>query len=360
MIKERAAVIVPEGITVGGDERAGKKLGEEYAKVMLRAFNGEADASIAKAKYNNMQMLQKRISSSYANINKLGKTMGIAIADQYLHLRIEELKLAYEFERKKQEEREQQAYLRELAREEDRARKEAEKAKREAEKAEVEEKKRLAEKEAMLADLTAAMESTRRNMEKSALASSEEYARLQQQLADQESQISSLETQRDTLIQAVQTAHDRTEKAISLAQLTKRGHVYILSNVGSFGENCFKIGMTRREDPNDRVKELGSASVPFPFDIHAMILTNDAPALERALHQHFVDHRINKVNNRKEFFNVSIDEIEAALEDVHVEPVSLQQIIPEAAEYRETMAIIREGNDGARLPHSPVLQLRSS
>ena len=100
-----------------------------------------------------------------------------------------------------------------------------------------------------------------------------------------------LESQRDTLITAVDRAHERREVAISLAQLTKRGYVYILSNIGSFGEGLFKIGMTRREDPNDRVKELASASVPFPFDIHAMILTANAPALENKLHEFFFDHR---------------------------------------------------------------------
>lgn len=340
-IKAKAAVEVPPGITVDGDERAGKKLGDEYARVMLRAFNGEADASIAKARYNNMQILQKRMEKSREQINKLGTTMGISIAPPYLELRLKELRLAYESERKKQQEREEQAYLRELAREEEKARREAEKAKREAEKLEEEERQRLTEKESMLAELKKQFEDRRMTLEHDAALSQEQQAQLRAQMIEQEQEINNLESQRDTLITAVQEAHERRERAISLAEMTKRGYVYILSNIGSFRDNWFKIGMTRREDPNQRIKELASASVPFPFDVHAMILTNDAPALENALHVHFADRRVNKVNSRKEFFEVTIEEIESALDEVCSSPIEFRAIA-EAAEYRETEAIRKE------------------
>ena len=117
MIQSQQAVEIPQGITVAGDEKAGQKLGQEYAKVMLRAFNGEADAGIAKAKYNNMAMLQKRMTKSREQINKFGQTMQISIAEEYLNLRLQELRLAYEWERKSKRNGEEQAELKEQARE---------------------------------------------------------------------------------------------------------------------------------------------------------------------------------------------------------------------------------------------------
>lgn len=108
----------------------------------------------------------------------------------------------------------------------------------------------------------------------------------------------------------METIKNIKERAISQAQLTKSGYVYIISNIGSFGENIYKIGMTRRLEPEDRVRELSGASVPFPFDIHAMIYTENAPALENLLHKNFNNKRVNLINQRREFFNVSLDEIE--------------------------------------------------
>ena len=122
------------------------------------------------------------------------------------------------------------------------------------------------------------------------------------------------------------------------AQQTKRGHVYIISNIGSFGENVFKIGLTRRLEPIDRVKELGDASVPFQFDLHAMIFSEDAPTLELALHNAFDDRKVNMINYRKEFFNVTIDEIERKLKEIDISAELIR--LPEAMEYRETMAIL--------------------
>src|SRR5207247_8299071 len=122
--------------------------------------------------------------------------------------------------------------------------------------------------------------------------------------------VTKLETQ-------LKEAIDRKAKAIARAQLTKSGHVYVLSNVGSFGDGIYKIGLTRRLDPYDRVDELGDASVPFGFDVHAIIYSPDAPALEHALHQEFARRRVNLVNNRKEYFRVSLEEIRAAVETHH-------------------------------------------
>jgi hypothetical protein len=131
-------------------------------------------------------------------------------------------------------------------------------------------------------------------------------------------------------------AQANKQRAISRAQLTKSGHVYIISNIGSFGENKFKIGMTRRLEPMDRIKELGDASVPFEFDVHAIIYTEDAPSFESKLHEHFDHRRINKVNERKEFFEVTIEEIETVVKQYHATIEIIKE--PEAKDYRQTLA----------------------
>ena len=132
-------------------------------------------------------------------------------------------------------------------------------------------------------------------------------------------------------------AEAKNQRALSMAQQTKSGHVYIISNIGSFGEDVFKIGMTRRLEPLDRVRELGDASVPFPFDVHAMIYSEDAPGLETALHRFFVQNQVNKVNPRKEFFRVPIAEIRAEIEK---RGLDVKWTMAAAAlEYKETLAI---------------------
>jgi len=125
-----------------------------------------------------------------------------------------------------------------------------------------------------------------------------------------------------------------------MAQQTKRGHVYVISNIGSFGENVYKIGITRRLEPSDRVKELGDASVPFKFDTHAMIFSEEAPTLEKELHKVFTDKKVNILNYRKEFFNVTLEEIEAKIKEIGIEAEFTK--LPEAEEYRETLAIFQK------------------
>ena len=119
---------------------------------------------------------------------------------------------------------------------------------------------------------------------------------------------------------------------------TRAGYVYVISNIGSFGEDVYKIGMTRRLEPLDRVKELGDASVPFQFDVHAMIFSDDAPTLENALHKKFADKSVNKINMRKEFFKVSLDDIESEVKKNHNAVVNFTKIAA-AKEYRESLAI---------------------
>ncbi len=132
----------------------------------------------------------------------------------------------------------------------------------------------------------------------------------------------------------------RSERAKSMAQLTKVGYIYIPPNLGSFDENIFKVGMTRRLDPKLRVKELGDASVPFPFDVHAMISCEDAPALENTLHHELTRYRVNRVNLRKEYFKVDLETILGAFRKNHGHIDYVAD--PEALEYRESMTISPE------------------
>jgi hypothetical protein len=148
-----------------------------------------------------------------------------------------------------------------------------------------------------------------------------------------------LEAKMRELEQQVAEAHAKTERAISEAQRTRVGHVYVISNVGAFGENIYKIGMTRRKDPEERVWELSGAAVPFDFDIHALIHTEDAPSLEAELHRRFADRRVNVVNERKEFFHVSMDEIASVVRE-RCGDIELT-LVAEAAEFFQSEAYRR-------------------
>ena len=128
------------------------------------------------------------------------------------------------------------------------------------------------------------------------------------------------------------------ENVLEREQNTRAGYVYVISNIGSFGDNVYKIGMTRRLEPMDRVKELGDASVPFEFDVHAMIFSDDAPALETILHNTFKNKQVNKVNPRKEFFRVKLDEIEKVVKENFNATVTFTKIA-EAAQYRESLKL---------------------
>ena len=141
-----------------------------------------------------------------------------------------------------------------------------------------------------------------------------------------------------------------------MAQQTRRGHVYVISNIGSFGEDVYKIGMTRRLDPMDRVLELGDASVPFKFDVHAIIFSEDAPSLENTLHKHFETNRLNLINRRREFFRVSLAEIERVVKENHGEIEFTQ--IAEARESRESEAIRKKQSSEQEIT-TPTIQFPS-
>lgn len=271
------------------------------------AFNGKVDSILSKVKHDNYGKLRQGIQDAFSLVNFNGKPFKNArITDLYLQARLDELKWAVAAMELRKQEQEEQRMIREQMREEEKARREMEKAIREAEKEE-----RL---------LAKAMAEARRQLD---AANEEERSEFQARLSELEQQL--------------EEAEARGQRALSMAQQTKRGHVYIISNVGSFGDDVFKIGMTRRLEPLDRVKELGDASVPFSFDVHAMIYSDDAPALERELHRQFSDHQINRVNPRKEFFRVPLKQIREAIDEEGVE--THWTMAAEAWEYRESNAM---------------------
>lgn len=276
-------------------------------RFVIDAFNGKVDSALAGVKATNYGKLLKEIEDAYAIVNHLGMAVGNArVMRIYLEARINELKWAVAARELQVQEREEQRQIKAQMREEERARKEFEKAQREA------------EKEARLL-ASAMLEAKKRFAE----ASEEERSKFQRQIAELEQQVLDAEA--------------KNQRAISMAQQTKRGHVYVISNVGSFGDRIVKIGMTRRLEPLDRVRELSDASVPFDFDVHAMITVEDAPALEKELHERFADRRVNMVNLRREFFELSVGEVRSVLEDRGVE--TRWTMKAEAREFAESRAI---------------------
>lgn len=284
---------------------------KEYAiHFAVDAFNGKVDSVLSKVKHDNYGKLKQAIFDAFAVVNHNGKPFKNArITELYLQARLEELKWAVATMELRKIEQEEQRAIREQMREEEKARRDIEKARKEAEK-----------EERMLAK---AMAEARKQMEN---ASEAERAQFQEKLNEMERQL--------------EEAEARGQRALSMAQQTKRGHVYVISNIGSFGENVLKIGMTRRLEPMDRVKELGDASVPFSFDVHAMIYSEDAPSLERELHRQFLEHQVNRINPRKEFFNVPIKQVRQVIDeqghDVH------WTMRAEAQEYYESRALAQQ------------------
>ncbi|OGU32012.1 MAG: hypothetical protein A2057_14640 [Ignavibacteria bacterium GWA2_35_9] len=311
MINDDTAAICNTKWTVEGSEVKGRAVVKVYKKLMLRAFNGECDVLIAKVKWNNINQMKERMQKLFDAINKLGVGFNVYLDSQYLDLKRKELILEHEYQTKRQQEKEEMRAIQEELREEEKAKREFEQAQREAEKEE--------------ADFQKALDKARKEIE---LATGEKQNELQSKI--------------EKLEQELKEAQEKKERALSMAQQTKRGHVYIISNIGSFGENVYKIGMTRRLEPTDRVKELGDASVPFQFDIHAMIYSDEAPSLENELHKAFTNKKVNMLNNRKEFFKVTINEIEQKTKEIGLAAEFSR--LPEAKEYRETLAILDKLN----------------
>lgn len=312
MIRDGSAATGNMNWTVNGSSTQGKKMVKDMQKLLVRAFNSECDDCVDHVRFNNIDSMTKRIRTSCDAISKLGTVMSISISSTYLNLKIKELRLAFEYQQKKQEEKERLRQLRAEERERVKLEKEIEETRKKLEK----EKKHYSN---ALEKLSAQL----------AVATEQELPALKEKKAELESQLGEI-------------AHS-IEQVDYRAANQKAGYVYVISNIGAFGEGIYKIGMTRRLEPMDRIDELGDASVPFDFDVHALIFSEDAPALEAALHRAFDARKVNMVNTRREFFRVSLDEIKKVVYENFDKTVEFVDI-PPAEQYRESLILSKTAN----------------
>lgn len=307
MVLNKTAATCSVTWTVDGSTTQGRVMTNQNIKQILRCFNDECDMLISKVKFSNITAFVNKIRKSYDALNRMNTKNAVSISNEYLELKISEMQLAYEYAVKKQEEKEEQRRMREQMKEEARLLKEIEEARRDIEK----EQKHYNN---ALEKLNIQIEFCN-ELEKEVLL--EKKMEIEKHLSDLDIAI----------------------KDIDYREANKRaGYVYIISNIGSFGENIYKIGMTRRLDPTERVNELGDASVPFKFDVHAMIFSEDAPALENALHHAFENKKVNMVNERREFFHVTLEEIEEVVKTNYDKTVEFIKI-PQAEQYRESQKL---------------------
>ena len=305
LLKNNIAANFSENWTLDGSLTKGKKMVKDNVKQILRSFNNECDNVIDKVKFNNIDSMRNRIIKSFEQLNKLNEINRISIKVDYLNLKLDELALAYEYQLKKQEEKEEQKRIREELREQQKVERELEEARKNT----IKDKQHY---EKAINELKQRLELTDNLEEKQNLTS----------------KMNLLEVELDNINSKLADIDYRQKNQ-------KAGYVYIISNIGAFGENIYKIGMTRRLEPEERIHELSDASVPFNFDIHAMIFSEDAPALENALHKAFEDKKVNMMNSRKEFFNVTLDEIKNVVKNNFDKSVDFIDIAP-AEQYRET------------------------
>ena len=300
LIKNDKAISASENWTVDGSKIKGRAMIKNMKKLFLRAFNADCEDVISKVKYNNLDMSLKKIEKSADAIERLGKSMSLRVTIQFMNLKVDELYLAFEYQQKKQQEKEEQKAIRAEMREAAKLQKE------------IDEQRKKTEKE-QSHYLTAY------NKVKKQLESDPDNQELIKKSNELETQLKIIEKSLEDI-----DYREANQKA---------GYVYIISNIVAFGENIYKIGMTRRLNPQDRIDELSSASVPFNFDVHAMIFSDDAPALEAALHRAFDDKKLNLVNTRREFFNVTLDEIKKVVNENFDKTVEFIDY-PDAEQYR--------------------------
>jgi septal ring factor EnvC (AmiA/AmiB activator) len=308
MIKNGTATHCPTNWTLNNDKREGERMIKDFAKLILRAFNNECDTSIATVKFNNVEAIANKIRKALEVLNKLAGRMSISITFDYLTLKLQELYLCHEYQMKKQEEKEEQKRIREQMREEAKIQKEIEEL-----------KLKVAKEEK---HFSRALEAINEQIQRASSHAEQEL----------------LENEKASIVQRLAEVEHTKQDVLNRERNTRAGYVYIISNLGSFGEHIYKIGVTRRLDPQERVDELGDASVPFGFDVHAMIFSDDAPGLENALHKAFEHRRLNMINRRREFFHVTLEEIEGVVRTTFSKPVEVVRL-PEASEYRQSLAL---------------------
>lgn len=302
LLKNGLACDIARSYTLDGSAIKGQKMMKDIEKLLMKTFNVECEDLVRRVKYSNFDSFKERMHKERDSIEKLGKMFYFRIQPQYFSLKLDELTLAFEYQVKKQEEKE--------------AAKEARAEMREAAKLqkEIEEQRKKVEKEQK--HFQNALVNVMKQLK---TATPEESAALEEKKAE-------LEAELGVIAKSLSDIDYREANQ-------KAGYVYVISNIGAFGENVYKIGMTRRLDPQERIDELGDASVPFDFDVHAMIFSDNAPALEAALHKAFEDRKVNMVNTRREFFNVTLDEIKEVVKKNYDKTVEFFET-PEAEQYR--------------------------
>jgi hypothetical protein len=304
LIKAGEAATGNFGWEVNGSNAEGRKLVKDMIKLVLRSFNNECDYCVDHVKFDNIEKSEQRIRDSFEACNRLGRIMSVQLAGDYLNLKLDELHLAHEFEVKKNDEKEQAKVERAELREQQQVERELRAAREKIAK----EQRHFA---IALRDLKTRLEQT---------SSEEDRAKIQMKIEE---------------VSVGKATLEHSEKELDYReQHAKAGYVYVISNLGAFGSGVYKIGMTRRLDPMERIDELGDASVPFWFDVHAMVFSKDAPALEATLHERFAAGRVNKVNQRKEFFRAELTDIEAVIREQYDAVVEVIHEAP-AEEYRE-------------------------
>lgn len=299
MLSNKKAVVCNQQWQVEGSVKKGEVMTNRGIRLTARAFNNECDAVVANTRWNNAERMEQRIIKSAEALNKLNASMQIYISDAYINLKLDEFRLAYEYQEKRRQEREEQSELRRQLREEEQLKRDLEKAVKDEERYQKLLDKAKQEAEKATGDRLNALQSTI-----------------------------------DTLSTDLAEAQEKAQRAMSMAQQTRAGYVYVISNIGAFGEGVYKIGMTRRLEPMDRVRELGDASVPFPFDTHALIYSEDAPSLENALHKELDQSKLNLVNVRREFFKADFDDIVRVIKQRI--PDAEIYATPEAREFTES------------------------
>lgn len=291
IIKAGRAVLAADLFTFSGSLAKGRKMVADLSKLMLRAYNAEADNCVRSLRAGNITTAKKRLQSAVTAIEKLGAIMEMRVNPEYHVLRVQELELTADFQMKVQEERERAREERELLREQRRAEQEL-----------AAERERLDKEKAHYQSALAAL---RAQGDEAALAElTSRLAEIDQAIEDNDYRIANV----------------------------RAGYVYVVSNIGAFGPNIVKIGMTRRLEPLDRVRELGGASVPFPYDVHALYFSSDAITLENELHKAFADRRVNFVNERREFFFATPVEVREILQEKTGGLLEFTEQ-PEAAQY---------------------------
>ena len=303
LVKDGRAGVITSPLAFNNSVKKGEAIQKQLIKAAIRGFNGEADALLTKVTPGNLENKKKALQKAFEQLNKIYERNFVKLTNQYLELKAKELQLAVEYDLQKQEEKE-------LLREQRAQEKEDRKLQ-----AEIATKRKKLEKDRMhfkqmLDNVEALMKS----------ASEEEKEKLKLQLSEYQNKLSEL---------------DEIEEDIDYREgHASAGYVYVISNIGSFGEDVYKIGVTRRLEPLERIRELSSASVPFQFDVHALVFSEEAFALETELHNQLAEFKVNKVNGRKEYFRVPFDRIKEIL-SAHKELAIELTEKAEAFEYRQ-------------------------